>query len=140
LWKFEGLLREGQGGFFAATVGGLEFTLYQVQQSAADRGLLIEYHLDGRDEVEAPVTLFDNDVFLGTRLALNDVQDSELLAGAVIDSEDASTFPFAEANRRIGDSWVVEIEGRFFSNIDQSDPGLAFERDDFVNLSVQRHF
>ena len=140
LWKFEGILREGQGDLFAAAVGGFEYTHYQVLSSAADLGLLLEYHLDGRDEEEAPTTLFENDTFVGTRLALNDVQDTQVLLGAVIDSEDTSTFLFAEAERRIGDTWKVEIESRFFTNVDDGDPAFAFHRDDFINVSLQRHF
>ena len=140
LWKFEGILREGQGDFFGAMVGGFEYTLFQVAESSADLGLLFEVHLDDRDEDEAPPTTFDNDVFLGSRLALNDTQDTQVLLGSIIDSEDASTFIFAEAERRVGESWVVELEGRFFVNIDNQDPASAFEQDDFIQVSVQRHF
>ena len=42
LWKLEAIGREGQGDTFAALVGGLEYTFYQVGKSAADVGLLAE--------------------------------------------------------------------------------------------------
>ena len=34
LWKLEGILRDGHCDLFAAAVGGFEYTLYQVFQSA----------------------------------------------------------------------------------------------------------
>ena len=79
-------------------------------------------------------------LFAGSRLALNDVQDTELLLGTVVDSNEGSLFIFAEAGRRFGQAWVVELEGRFFTNVDTDGPAFAFSRDDFVNVSVQRHF
>ena len=69
-------MRDGQGDLFAATVAGFEYTFYQIMESNADLGLLAEIHYDGRDEVGAPATAFDNDFFLGARLALNDTQDT----------------------------------------------------------------
>jgi len=114
LWKLEAIIREGQGDVFAAMVGGFEYTLFQVFESAADLGLLAEYLYDGRDEDEAPPTSFDNDVFLGSRLALNDVQDTTVLSGAVVDVEDGSTALFVEAERRLGASWKLEVESRLF--------------------------
>ena len=139
LWKFEGIVREGQGDTFGAAVGGVEYTLYQLFGSAADLGLLAELHHDDRDE-EAPTTLFDDDTFAGLRLAANDAQDSQLLVGAVVDNNNSSTFIFAEAERRFGDSWFVELEARLFANIDDEDPSSLFKEDDFINLSIQRHF
>ena len=99
LWKFEGIAREGHGDTFAAMVGGFEYTFFQVAESDADLGVLAEVHLDGRDENHAPPTPFDRDLFLGTRLALNDVDDTQMLAGAVIDAEDGTLSFFLEAER-----------------------------------------
>jgi hypothetical protein len=84
LWKLEAIARNGYASSFAAAVGGFEYTFYQVRESSADIGLLLEYQYDGRDEFE-PITIADNDVFVGTRLALNDVQDTALLAGVSYD-------------------------------------------------------
>ncbi|MBT3306102.1 MAG: hypothetical protein HN377_06420, partial [Alphaproteobacteria bacterium] len=79
LWKFEGIVRGGHGDPFAAMVGGFEYTFFQVANSSADVGLLGELHWDGRDQANAPATAFDNDLFIGTRLALNDVDETQAL-------------------------------------------------------------
>ncbi len=140
LWKLEAIVREGQGGVFAAAVGGFEYTFFQVFESAADLGLLAEYLYDGRDEDKAPPTSFNNDFFVGTRLALNDVQDTTALLGAVVDVEDRSTALFVEAERRLGDSWKLELESRLFLGVSDSNPLNAFEDDDFVVLRLSYFF
>jgi len=140
LWKFEGILREGQAHTFAATVGGFEYTFFQVFESDADLGVLAEYLYDGRDEAKAPPTVSDNDIFAGTRLALNDVQDTTALVGAVVDAEDQSTILFIEADRRIGENWKIELESRLFVNIDDDNPLSSFRDDDFITLRLSRFF
>ena len=138
LWKLEAMTRAGQGDRFAAVVAGLEHTLYQVFGTSADLGLLAEYLYDGRDERTAPPIFQNNDVFAGARLTLNDVQDTALLAGAIVDVEDGSTFVSAEAERRIGDDWKVELEARFLINFDPSQFETALSEDDVITFRITR--
>ena len=140
LWKLEAIAREGQGDVFAAAVGGFEYTLFQVFESTTDLGLLAEVLYDGRDQGEAPTTTADNDVFVGARLALNDIQDTSALLGVVVDVEDGSTALFVEAERRIGDSWKIEVEGRIFFGVGNSNPLSAIEDDDFAVLRLSYFF
>lgn len=140
LWKYEGILRQGHGDFFGAFVGGFEYTFYQLFDTAIDWGVLAEYHWDGRDENGAPPTNFDNDIFIGTRLSLNDVNDSKALMGSIVDIENGSTLMMIEADRRLGESFVIEIQGRFFLNIDNTAFLKTIEQDDFLNISIQYHF
>ncbi len=142
LWKGEAIVREGQGDTFAAFTGGLEYTFYGVTASGADLGLLVEYHSDGRDNDPsvAPPTAFDNDVFLGGRFAFNDMNDTSLLGGAIIDVENGSSAVLIEAERRLGTHIFVEIEGRFTVNVDPADALAVVRDDDAVTLRVTRHF
>ena len=139
LWKLEGLAREGQGSTFGAAVGGFEYTFYQVAESAADVGLLAEYLHDGRGRT-APPTAFDRDVFVGSRLALNDTQDTQVLLGAVVDLDDGSIVGLLEAGRRVGEHYRIELESRFFVSIDATNTLAAFEDDSFVTLRISRYF
>ena len=111
LWKLEALVREGQGRTFGAAVAGFEYTRYQIFGSAADLGILAEYLYDDRDEA-APATTFARGLFIGTRLALNDVDDTSVLAGAVVDLENGSISGRVEAERRITDFLRLELESR----------------------------
>jgi hypothetical protein len=124
---------------FAAAVAGFEYTLYGIRESAADVGLLVEYLYDGRGPGE-PVTVFDNDVFLGARLALNDAQDSSVLAGVVVDTDSQEWFFNLEAERRIGEHFVAEARLRIFNGDQQLNQLYAFDRDDYFQLSFSRFF
>jgi hypothetical protein len=139
LFKLEALAREGQGTTFGATVVGFERTFYQVGRSAADLGILVEVLWDGRDAT-APATIYDQDTFVGARLALNDIQDTQFLAGAVIDHEDQSVAGFVEATRRFGRRFTVELEGRFFSHVDPTGDLATVDRDSFIALRTAWHW
>ena len=139
LWKLEAILRNGYSHTFAAAVGGFEYTLYQVGESDADLGLLLEYQYDGRNELE-PFTIADNDVFVGTRLAMNDIQDTALLAGIAYDVDTGETFVNVEAERRFGDHWVLEIRARAFSGAEPAEITYPLVTDDYVQLQFARFF
>ena len=139
LWKLEAIARDGYVSTFAAAVGGFEYTFYQVSESSADIGLLLEYQYDGRNELE-PITIADNDVFLGTRFALNDVQDTAVLAGVSYDVRTGETFVNIEAERRFGEDWFVELRVRAFSGAEQGDATYWLQQDDYAQLSIARYF
>lgn len=137
LWKLEAIHRNGQGDRFTALTGGFEYTFSNIKASGADVGVLMEYLWDQRDVGPSPL---DEDVFVGSRLALNDVQSSELLAGAIVDTETGTTAFLFEASRRVGANWKVEVEGRGFLNVDRTDPFYAFRKDHYGEVRVERHF
>jgi len=139
LWKLEAIARAGQGERFGASVAGLEYTFYQVAESAADIGVLTEYLYDGRDK-NAPATLANNDVFFGARMTLNDEQDSSLLAGVVIDNVTQETFLSFEAERRLTDHWKAEVEARWAVNVPDGGFFSGAENDDFLMMRLARFF
>jgi hypothetical protein len=139
LWKLEAIARNGYSETFTAAVGGFEYTLYQVGESSADLGLLLEYQYDGRSEFE-PFTTADNDVFVGARFALNDSQDTSVLAGVAWDTETGETFFNVEAERRIGDSIALELRARAFSGAGPQDLTYAVVRDDYVQIQLAKYF
>ncbi|MDH3864693.1 MAG: hypothetical protein OEV10_12070 [Gammaproteobacteria bacterium] len=139
LWKLEAIARNGYSETFAAAVGGFEYTFYQVAQSGADIGVLLEYQYDGRNELE-PFTTADNDVFAGLRLALNDTQDTSLLAGIAYDTVTGETFFNVEAERRIGNSISLEVRMRAFSGAGPQDMTYAVVRDDYVQIRLAKYF
>ncbi len=138
LWKLEAIGRNGPAYSFGALVGGFEYTFYSLLDSTADLGFLMEYLYDGRGR-NAPPTIYDDDLFLGLRLALNDTQDTAILAGAIMDT--GATIGFIEAERRLGEAWKLELEARLFIGVDAADPLLGGIRDDsFVTLRMARYF
>lgn len=139
LWKLEAISRNGLDDNFIATVAGFEYTLYGVRDSAADVGLLLEYLYDGRSPSE-PVTVFDDDVFVGTRLALNDAQDTSVLAGVVVDVDSQEWFLNLEAERRLGQNYFAEARLRVFDGDSKINQLSAFDQDSYLQISLSRHW
>jgi hypothetical protein len=139
LWKLEAIARDTRVDSFIAAVGGLEYTFYGVKNSAADVGVLIEYLYDDRNSVSPP-TAFDNDVFIGTRLALNDAEDTSILAGVVIDLDTQEMFLNVEAERRISDTLSVDLQLRTFMNAKPGNALYAVKQDDYLQLRLSWYY
>lgn len=139
LWKLEALTRGGHGSRFAAMVAGVEHTHFGVFGGDGDLGLLAEVLLDGRGSA-APPTLFDNDVFLGFRFAANDVADTSVVGGPILDLETGEILIFAEGQRRLGDHWRLEIEARAFLKTDRASPTAGLRRDHHVVIALGYYF
>jgi hypothetical protein len=138
LWKLEALHRSGQATTYNALAAGFEYTFVGIMDSAIDLGLLSEYHYDDRGE-SAPTT-FEDDIALGARLAFNDAQSTEALIGLVWDRNTEGKFFNIEASRRLSDSFLLEAQGRFFTNQKTADPAKAFTKDDYIELFLSYNF
>jgi hypothetical protein len=134
-WKLEAIRREREDGHFNAVTAGFEYSFYGIFESALDLGLLLEYSDDDRDDA-----IFDQDWFGGLRLAFNDVQSSEILAGLLYDAGRHSRSLRVEASRRLGDSWKLNLELQTFSGVAADDPMKLFERDDYLQLELAYYF
>lgn len=138
LVKLEAIRRSGQGNTFAAFAAGVEYTLYALGDSNADLGLLAERLYDGRDAT-APATALADDVFVGTRLSLNDVNDTMLLVGAIIDRDDHDLVRFVEGQRRLWDRWRLELELRLLDKAEH-EPLQGVKNDSFLTARLARFF
>ena len=145
LWKFEAITRSGQGSRFVALTGGFEYTFNNLRDSGLDLGLLVEYLYDGRDKVDfggrrlAPIP-FEDDVFFGARLAFNDVQSTDLLAGMIVDRNTGASALRVEAGRRLRDRWTLDLEIGSFLNTSDEDQLYGLRRDSYMQLGVSYHF
>ena len=137
IWKLEVAHRRAKAENYTAAVGGFEHSL-PAFESGAELGLLGEYHFDTRGEVQT--VPFQNDVFIGARLALNDEASSELLGGVFYDLDNESTSLRLEASRRIGDGLKLNVEAQVFTNVDAADPLNAFAKDDYIQIELQKFF
>jgi len=139
LWKLESIYRTGHGDGFAAVTAGLEYTFFGSVGKAGDLGLLAEYHWDGRDS-DAPSTLFDDDLFFGARVTLNDEDDTDFLAGVLIDRiTQAQSFQI-EADTRLNDHWTLEAELRITNDLATKDVLYGARRDDHVQVRLTYYF
>ncbi|MEM1315340.1 MAG: hypothetical protein AAGI51_12345, partial [Pseudomonadota bacterium] len=101
---------------------------------------MIGEHLhDTRGRGRSAEPLFGSDVFAGARLTWNDVQDTELLGGAIIDYESGAIQASFEFQRRIGDRVLLEVEGRAFDG--SGDPLVEpLSEDQMLVVRVTRFF
>ncbi len=104
----------------------------------ADIGAIVEFSHDNRPEDLRGV--YDRDVFVGARFAPNDAQSTEVLTGFLVDVDKQSRNFRVEASRRIGQSWKATLELQTFVNIDENDPLIAFEDDDYLLLDMAYYF
>jgi hypothetical protein len=139
LWKLEAINRSGQGDRYAALTGGVEYTFANMAATGIDLGILTEYAFDERDE--RALTPLEDDIFVGARLAFNDVSNTQVLGGAAIDRESGASFLNVEASRRVGDRWTVDVEFRGFVNVPPDDLFLyGIRQDDYLQASWTWHW
>ena len=138
LWKLESIVRSGQGKSYFAGTGGLEYTFYNMFDTALDLGLVAEYLYDSRGN-HAPV-VFQDDFLAAVRFAFNDEQSTEVLAGIIFDRENNTKFYNIEASRRFGENWKLELEARFFSSAPKNDLSYAFRKDDHLRVELRYYY
>lgn len=142
--KFEGLVREGQENrtgreeTYLAFVGGIEYSFRSFFGTGWDVGLLAEFLYDSRNR--RATTPFEHDLFLGARVALNDVDDTRVLFGYFQDVRDSDKFVFVEASRRIGDRLRLGVEARFFLNPSADSILFDVRRDHHFQLTLAYKF
>jgi hypothetical protein len=138
LLKLEVIRRSGFGETYVAAVGGFEYTFYGVFEGVADIGMLAEYNYDDRRQnIGVP---FDNDIFSGLRLTLNDAQSTTLLAGCFFDLDAPGRVCQVEGSRRLSDNWFLELEVRLFSEMGERHSLYALRNDDFLGLTLEYNF
>jgi hypothetical protein len=136
-WNADHPLVSGTSHFFATVFGG-EYTFKDPFDEGFDLGLLAEYNWDDRDASQ-PGTVFDNDVFVGARISMNDETDTHALIGALIDVRDGSSYIYLESSRRVGDDWRVGVEARVFTGNDNNALN-AIDHDSYVQLKATKYF
>lgn len=138
VWKLEAIHQDNRVEDFESAAGGFEYTFASVRGSAWDVGALGEILWDSRGR-DSP-SPFQKDLFLGTRLAANDVASTELLAGVIVDLQRDGLFGNLEASRRIGAAGKLTVELRLFGKTDAADPLAVFRQDDYVQVEYVHYF
>ena len=144
LFKLESIHRRGALNIlgrdedFAAFVFGTEYSFYSVFGTAIDVGLLTEWNYD--DRRNRSTNRFQNDLFFGTRVGFNDVQNAELIGGVLTDLDHHSHFVYLEFNRRLLDRWTMHLDAVVLLNVGEEDFLHASRRDSYVELGLSYSF
>lgn len=142
LWKFETIYRTTDDDDFWATQAGFEYTYIGVFDSNADVGLLMEYGRDSRGEgdEDSPGASIQDDIFLGSRLAFNDMQSSEMLIGFGADLEHNAFSFLIEGNRRFGENVKISLDLRLLQSTNSTDQLYVIKDDDHLQLAAEYYF
>ncbi|WP_223552291.1 hypothetical protein [Aestuariivivens sp. NBU2969] len=139
LWKLESIYRTSDLQKFFAFTAGFEYTISNIKSSGIDLGLIAEYLYDERGAMT--YNALQNDLFLGIRLAFNDVQDTSMLVGVISDLGKSSKLIGIEASRRLGNTMKLELEGRLLASIAEEELFLLnFKKDSFVGITLIKYF
>ena len=120
-----------------AAVLGSEFKLIQSQN--IDVNLLAEYSWDQHGE-EAFDNSFQNDVFVGARVTLNGLNDSELLIGHNYDLDFSSQHGFVQAKVNITKALSFGVEGWWFNISDDDYANKSYNDDNMIQLTGYYNF
>ncbi len=138
LLKAEGIRKAQPGENQYAGIAGFEYTIYGLGGGSSDLGILAEYLWDNRTKpIDNP---FEDDLFVALRWTANDVSDTTLLGGAILDLDTKQKFILIEASRRLGDHWKLSVDTRLFVSVPTNDPLFFYRDDDFVQIKLQRFF
>jgi hypothetical protein len=143
LWKLEAIHRRGLGHSLAedmnASTAGFEYTFTGINTRFWDLGVLLEYSYDSRSKAQAGA--FQNDIFSGGRLSLNDIASTEILFGISQDLDDSdSRSAVIEASTRVGDTMRLITELYHFRSKQTADPLYSIRRDSYVELGLEYYF
>ncbi len=134
LWKMEARYRDSAIDHGATTMG-FEYSQIGILDRAWDLGWIVEYSFDSRRDA-----LNQNDLFVGWRLALNDVDGNTFLAGISQDLERQEYAAKLEASGRINNHWKWQIDAWAFSSDSPISPVYFIRNDDVLELSLSYFF
>ncbi|MCF2856387.1 hypothetical protein L1286_02805 [Pseudoalteromonas sp. SMS1] len=135
LLKFEAIHRDSLESHFAMTTG-FEYTQVGIFDTAMDLGWIAEYSFSEQENA-----INQNDVFVGWRLAFNDMDGYEVLFGLNQDLDSQHTFSAKlEASGRLGENWKWQIDAWAFASNNLSEPLFIFKDEDFVEASLSYYF
>lgn len=138
LIKLEAIHRTGYGDPYSAWTGGFEYTFYGVAGTTMDLGLIGEWSHDTRDS--KATTQLEDDIMVGLRLSVNDVQSTEVLLGMVQDIDTSAKTIFLETSRRFGDNWKATVETYLFLNQPADDRVNGARDDDYLGIELAYYF
>lgn len=139
LWKLESIYRRTGYAEYVAATGGFEYTQIGAFAQVWDLGWIAEYQYDSRgDQATLPG---QNDLFLGWRLALNDLAGSDFLVGVLQDLDNKQSRSMKlEGSTRLSDNMRLSVHAWLFQTDDPFDRLYLLKRDDYIALQLSYYF
>ena len=84
--------------------------------------------------------MFDDDIFLGARLTLNDPDSTAFLGVIIFDPDSHAKVISLEAETRLSDIWKQEAELRLYEDIKHGELLYSSRQDDHLQVRFSRNF
>ncbi len=170
IFKLEATHQLVDSGDYSEMAAGFEYTFSDLDPWGHDLGVLVEYLYNDRGFVELGQYSIDadpnipdkddpnldeirevgvdgfylspmqNDLFLGMRFALNNIDGTEFLAGIIHDLDDDTTSMSFEGSTRVGNNLRLTTNVYYFNNVYKENPFKAIENDDLIELKAEWFF
>jgi hypothetical protein len=138
LWKLEAIHRTATQRCLCCCGCWFGITFVGLFGSDWDVGTLVEYNWDS--DANQSTRVFNNDLFVGLRLAANDVADTAILIGVNHDLDSSAQIVRAEIERRMFSDFTIAIEFQSVQNTEPFDTLHAFRKDSYFQIGIARYF
>ena len=136
--KIESIYRTSDFQDFVAFTSGFEYTFGNVGGKGLDVGIVSEYTYDSRELLT--FSGLDNDLFIGSRIALNDDKSTECLFGGIVDLNKSTRLFRFEASRRVGSSYKIALKANVLADVSEKEILYNFRNDDLIELKISKFF
>ena len=144
IYKLEAIKRNGQKNaknirenFYSYTLG-LEYLINNLFENKWDLISFIEYHNDDRNNDSTDV--FQNDLFLATRLNFNNIDGTEILTSITLDTDGGGNTSTLELSSRITDNIRVTGSYNSYWSLNNKDILHSFRRDNYFSINIINYF
>lgn len=153
LWKLETIYREGQPNLqfsvdnYYAVTGGFEYNMYAIFNTTHDLGIILEGIYDERRDLA--LSAQEEDIVLGTRWTLNNLNSTEILALWIQDADTSAHNLVLEFSMHYGKSVAITLEALMFSGYPGAESfndlkadqlGGQLRQDDYLQIEVGYFF
>ncbi len=138
--RFEGTytMPRNEDGYFSGVVGG-DYQFHNVGLQGSALTLALEYLYDDRDSRQ-PLTLFEDDIFVGAHYLFNDPRDTRIRLGGFHDLDTQARLYQLQISTRLTDSLSAEFNAVHIDSDGWKDP-LSFAKDDnFFEIKFSTYF
>ncbi len=140
-FKLESVYRSGDFQIISnilSIAGGIEHTLSNANEAGTDIGLIAEYVYDNRRELS--FNSLDNDLFLGSRITLNNEASTEIIVGIYRDLSKSTSIARLEGSQRLKGDMKLSILAQFYSSVDDREFVYLFRKDSSLEIELLKYF
>ena len=103
-----------------------------------DLNLFLEYSNDDRGS--SSTDIFQNDLFLGSRISLNDVDGTEITQTLSLDMDGNGNTGSIEISSRLRETLRITADYSFYWSLKNADTLYSFRKDNYIGIRLTNYF